>query len=52
MGRKKTKKELKQVNYEQSKQEADYWLRHEIGLGTFQIRKLWKRIDVIFKEAL
>lgn len=52
MVRKKTKKELKQENYEQSKQNLDFWLRHEIGLGTAQIKKLWQRIDVIFNGVL
>ena len=50
--KKKTKKEMKQEKYEQSKKDLDFWLRHEIGLGTSQIQKLWKKLDVIFDGVL
>lgn len=48
MAKKKTKKEMKQEKYEQSKKDLDFCLRHEIGLGTAQIKKLWQKLDVVF----
>ena len=50
--KKKTKKEMKQEKYEQSKKDLDFFLRHEIGIGTAQIRKLWIKMDSIFNEAI
>lgn len=27
----------------------DYWLRHELQLGTSQIRKLWNKMDEVYR---
>ena len=45
----KNKKEiLKQEKYEQAKKDLDFWLRHEMQLGTNQIKKLWLKLDGVF----
>ena len=44
------KAESKVKRYGKFKLDLDFWLRHELGLGTIQIRKLWTKMnDIVLK---
>ena len=45
----RVKETLKQERIKKDKLALDFWLRHELGLGTRQIKKLWKKLDEIYK---
>jgi len=44
------KAKSKAEKYQKFKLDIDFWLRHEMQLGTLQIRKLWTKLDKIVLE--
>ena len=46
---KRVKKLTRLVRIDNDKEILDFWLRHTLGLGTKQIKQLWKKLDEIYK---
>lgn len=44
------KKGLREARITNNRIILDHWLRHELQLGTGQIKKLWKKMDEIYRE--
>jgi hypothetical protein len=40
---------LRQERINKDKQLVDYWLRHELQLGTVLIKRMWKKMDEIYR---
>lgn len=45
----RVKSGLRQARIVKDKIALDFWLRHEMQLGTGQIKKLWKKMDEVYR---
>lgn len=43
------KKQVRQDRIVKDRIILDFWLRHELQLGTGQIKKLWKKMDEVYR---
>ena len=46
---KRVKKQVRADRIVKDRIVLDFWLRHELGLGTGQIKKLWKKMDEVYR---